>query len=225
MNTLEVGGSVELMTPALFGSGGPRVFISAEILHASVQKKSIAREGGPTGLAAPEDRPQFTDEAILGQGQATLSDSDNIQYGVSLGISVPMEIADWQISVKPSIRYLHRKLEFSGVVLDAFRPFPGAPGQVTREVELFAQKDRDLDALGPGLEIEIHIGRIKSLASSIYVSGGAYRVMSDRKVSFSVVGGDSVGSQFSYRGLFNANIDRWLYRANVGFRVSWLGSD
>ena len=228
MNNLEAGGSLELLTPVLFesllGSYSPRFFVEGEILSVSTQKKWLARENDPSGLQPP-DKPVFTGEAILGQGQGTTSDSENVQYGASIGISVPVSIGDWQFAIKPSLRYLYRELHFTGMVIDATRPFPG--NGPTTEIYLFADDSLDMHALGPGLEIEVEVGRINSLASSVFVSGGGYRVLSDRGVTMSDVGPgtNDPNTNFVYRGLFKARVDQWIYRANVGFRVKWLGSN
>ena len=60
------------------------------------------------------------------------------------------------------------------------------------------------------------------MAASVFVSGGAYRVLSDRKVSMADEGTSNLGTGL-FRGQFSAEIDKWIYGANVGIRIKWLG--
>jgi hypothetical protein len=222
LNDMLIGGIVELQTPQLFRrKWSPRLFIGGEISHVSSQKRQIARDGDPSNLDNEPLGTTFPDEAILGQGQATTADSDNVLYGASIGVLFPFEVRDWRISIKPQARYIHKKIDFAGVVLDAEREgFPG--DDPTLKVELFGDDSIDVDAVGPGLEIEIDAARVGSLAASIFISGGAYKVLSDRKTAFSTSGRDNLDTG-NYRGDWAAKIDPWIYRASAGFRVKWLG--
>jgi hypothetical protein len=222
LNAMLIGGTIELQTPSLLPrKWGPRIFIGGEILNVSSQKRTIAREGNPSELHGGPPSANFPDEAILGQGSATTSDADNVLYGANIGVSIPFEIADWRVSVKPQARYLNQKIYFSGSVLDAERfGIPGA--DPTREVEIYGDDSLDVHALGPGLEIEVNAVRMGSIAASVFVSGGAYNVLSDRKTAFSTSVRDNLDTG-DFRGDWTAEIDSWIYRANVGFRVSWLG--
>jgi len=221
LTTIQVGGTVELQTPQLVPhTWSPRLFIGGEIVHVSSQRRQIAREGDPSTLREPATAI-FPDEAILGQGSATTSDADTVLYGASVGVSIPFEVGDWRISIKPSARYLKQKINFTGIVLDADREvFPGLPPTIT--VQLYGDDSLDVHAVGPGLEIEVDAARVGSLSASVFISGGAYNVLSDRSVSFSNTVQDNQGEGV-YRGFWTAKIDPWIYRANAGFRVKWLG--
>ncbi len=218
-NSPEVGGSLELLTPTLPLPLRPRLFVAGEILNVSAQRRNLAVEGDPTGLAEPEGITVFPPESILGQGSTTLADLDTALYGASIGFSIPLQIGDWQLSIKPSARYIHRRATFTGKVFHAFRPVDTGP---TRAVQLRGNDSLDVHAIGPALEIEIDTVRISSLAASVYVSGGGYRMLSDRTISFSNTALDSLG-QSTYRAIWKADLDEWIYRADVGLRVKWLG--
>jgi len=216
-NALEAGGSLELLTPTLPLPLSPRFFASGEIISVSAQKRWIAREGDPgklmgIGGSVPE-------LAIRGQGSSMRADPDNVLYGASLGISIPARVGDWQLWIKPSARYLRRKIYFDGNLSRAFKPVNPGP---TRRLWLEGRGTLDVDAVGPGLEIEIDATRIKSIAASIYINGGAYRVLSDDSIKFSGTGFDSAGSS-EYEATWRADINEWMYRADVGFRLKWLG--
>lgn len=221
--TTQVGGSVELQTPQLLSyRWSPRIFIGGEILNVSAQSRPLAREGNPSTLGDDGGDADFPSDAILGQGSSTSSDADTVLYGASLGISIPVQIGDWRISIKPSARYLNQELLFQGVVLNAERSGLLGNRPPTNTIEIRGNDSLDVHAVGPGLEIEIDAARVGSIAASVFISGGAYNVLSDRKVAFSQRARDSLDTR-TFQGDWTAEIDPWIYRANLGFRVKWLG--
>jgi len=220
--SLLVGGTAELQTPQLLPfKWSPRIFIGGEIVNVSAQTRTFAREGNPSKLQEP-DQAIFPSNAILGQGSSTRSDADTVLYGASVGVSFPIQIGDWRVSIKPSARYLNQEFDFYGVVLNAERQGILDNLPPTQTVEIRARKSLDVHAVGPGLEIEIDAARVKSIAASVFISGGAYRVLSDRDTAFSKLVEDNLQTG-DYRGDFTAKIDPWIYRASAGFRVKWLG--
>ena len=219
VTALEVGGSLELATPVLPIPLRPRFFIAGEIVNVSAQQRKIAAEGDPGRLIPPVNTIQFPEDAILGQGSATLGDYDTALYGASVGLSFPFEIGDWKLSVRPSARYLHRRATFQGLVTRAFRVIDAGP---TSELVLRGKDSVDIHAIGPALEFEIEAARVDSIAASVYFGGGAYRLLNDRSISFSTTGQDSLG-QSTYSANWTAELDRWMYRAGLGIRVKWLG--
>jgi hypothetical protein len=227
MNLLNVGGTFELQTPRLLPyKWSPSLFFGGEVLNVSSQRRSIAKEGDPrTELIDPDGGAggTFPDTAILGQGSEVTSDADNVQYGASVGLSFPVDVGDWQISIKPSARYVRQKFDYTGIVSNGNR-FGQLPAPPPTDV-LLLQSDtsKDVHAVGPALEIEVGAARIKSVAASVFVSGGGYRVLSDRSVSMIARGFSSLGNG-PYRGTFSAEIDKWIYGANVGIRIKWLGA-
>ena len=221
-NNLQVGGSIELATPPLFDSKwAPRIFFGGEIAHVSAQRRQIAREGDPSELREPTVT-RFPSESILGQGTETTSDADNILFGASIGLSVPVQIGDWKLNIKPSARYVNQKVNFAGVLLNAERADFIGNGPTT-SVSLYGQDSLNLHAIGPGLEIEIEAVRIQSFAGSVFISGGGYRVLSDRDSSFTTRGTDNFGND-DYSAVWSAKVERWMYRASAGVRIKWLGA-
>jgi len=221
--TLQVGGAAELQTPRLLPhEWSPRIFIGGEISYVSAQRRPLAREGNPSKITFDPGAAPFPGNAILGQGSATYSDADTVLYGASIGVSIPVQIGDWRVSLKPSARYLNQEFLFTGVVVNAERGGFLGDQPPTQTFDIRADDSFDVHAVGPGLEIEIEAARVGSIAASVFISGGAYKVLSDRKVSFSGEARDNLDIG-SYRGFFTAEIDPWIYRANLGFRVKWLG--
>jgi hypothetical protein len=222
LNNIQAGGSIELATPPLFKTKwAPRLFFGGEVGHVSAQKRQIAREGDPSDLREP-DVDKFPSESILGQGTETTSDAEDIFYGASLGVSFPVQLGEWRINIKPSARYINQKYNFNGVLLNAERADFLGTGPTT-SVELYGSDSLNVHALGPGLEIEIEAVRIQSFAGSVFISGGGYKVLSDRSTTFSASGTDNFG-EGDYSGVWSAKVERWMYRASAGVRIKWLGA-
>lgn len=226
--TADVGGSIELQTPQLLSLEilsfrlAPSLFIGGEILNVSAQSRPIAREGNPSELGDDPGDEVFPEDAILGQGSMTESDMRNVMYGARIGISIPIQIGDWRVSIKPAARYLNQKYKFNGIALDANRG--GLLGDLppTSTVEMYGDDSLDVHAVGPGLEIEVDAVQIGSFAGSVFVSGGAYNVLSERKTKFFANARNSVDTRDN-TAEWKAEIEPWIYRASAGFRIKWMG--
>ncbi len=229
VNLLHVGGTYELQTPRLFPTKwSPRLFFGGEILNVSAAKRSLAREDDPkTKLIYPNNNPegQFVDLAILGQGSTTRSDAETVQYQAGIGLAFPLQVGEWRISLKPSVQYLNQEFLFTGLISDANRTDKLIGTPPTRVVLLTGSDSLDVHAVGPGFEIEVEAAQVKSFAASVFLSGGAYRVLSDRSVRFQTTA-DATGDPndtTAFRGTWTAEIDPWIYRASIGVRFKWLG--
>ncbi|MFP6654155.1 MAG: hypothetical protein VCB25_00910 [Myxococcota bacterium] len=231
LNTMNVSGIFEVQSPALpIPYLRPRIFFGGHVDSVSSQRRSIAREGDPQQiLGVPEGLGPFTELELLGRGSETTVDSETIQFGAHVGIAFPVQIGDWQVSIKPSVRYLRQELLFGGIVSDGIRG-DGleslARSTPTNRILLLGSTTTDLHAVGPGIEIEIEAGGVRSLSASVFISGGAYRVLSDEQISFStqVMDGNETGFTL-YEGFWTADIDPWIYRANIGMRIRWTGAN
>jgi hypothetical protein len=231
LNMPNVSGMLEVQSPALpIPYLRPRIFFGGHADSVSSQRRSIAREGDPQSeLTVPEGTGPFTELELLGTGSETTIDSETIQFGAHVGIAFPVQVGDWQVSVKPSVRYLRQELLFTGIVSEGNRGDgmeTVARSIPTNRILLEGSASTDLHAVGPGLEIEIEAGGVRSLSASVFVSGGAYRVLSDLQIPFSAQGMDSNQTGFTlYNANWTADIDPWLYRANVGMRIRWTGAN
>ena len=96
-----VGGSVELMTPALPVPTRPRLFLSGEILPTFASDRGPAVEGDPDCIKSGESGspcattglgPQFGESSANGQGTRTSSEIDTLVYGASVGVAFPLQL-------------------------------------------------------------------------------------------------------------------------------------
>lgn len=223
---LLVGGLLEIETPRILPrqwlDWSPRLFVGGEVMNVSTQSRKIAREGDPSTLREPFNTV-FPEDAVLGQGSATSSDSKNVLYGASIGIAFPVQVGDWRLSIKPSARYMNQKFLFNGILLDAERTgaFPSNKAP-TVTVQLYGNESLDVHAFGPGLEIELEVVRVQSFVGSVFISGGAYNVVGGGFTKFSKQGTDNFGNG-DYTAKWTADIDPWIFRGSVGMRISWAG--
>jgi len=225
------GGRLGLLSPSLPIPLRPRLFFEGEIAAVSNQKRRVAREGTPTGIVQPGPNAaggfNFEESQIIGTGSVTNADIRNRQYGAAVGLFIPFEIGDWHLALKPGARYLRRTMEFDGRVIAARRFNVTDPPEDTQQIFLSADEDLDIDALGPSLELEVDVARWwNDVGASVFVGGGAYRILSDRDVSFSdtrTVPNSSTGLSDTFRADFSSEVDPWIFHGSVGLRVRWQG--
>jgi len=246
-----VGGSFELMTPALPLPTRPRLFLSAEILPTFASDRDVALEGDPGCVKGPEpDKPcakdeeegerrkGFGEDSANGQGSKTNAEVDTVVFGASLGVAFPLQIGNRQLRIKPSIGWINYEVDAEGLVVDAacdpenrctdvtaIIGLPPTPGFL-RETILTASDSQRFNGIGPGLDVEMDTGRFGPLSVSLFLGGRAYAIVDDRTISFGTeeVYDDQLGTDRA-AARFEVEVDRWLYRAHVGIRFHWLGSE
>jgi len=126
-----VGGSLELMTPALPVPTRPRLFASGEILPTFAADRELALEGDPGCIHGPRvgdpcvsdivDPPvaTFEEEAANGQGTSVSANVDTLVFGASLGVAFPAQIRKRQLRIKPSVGWINYEVGAAGQVVDA----------------------------------------------------------------------------------------------------------
>ena len=108
-----VGGSLELMSPALPIPTRPRLFLSGEILPTFASDRDFATQGNPGCVRSPDtgdpcakdedgsrDTPYGIDSAN-GTGSRTSAKIDTLVFGASLGVAFPLKVGKRQIRLKP----------------------------------------------------------------------------------------------------------------------------
>jgi hypothetical protein len=241
-----VGATIELMSPALPIPSRPRVFVSAEMLAAFASDRDIALQGntgcirGPAADAPcaadhdPTDRP-FGQESLVGVGTRTTAKIGNYMFGVNLGMAFPVQLGERQLRIKPSVGWFNYEVKAKGKFVQGFCDpenqcvdFLSQQGVRTegflRDFTYSGTDKKRFNGIGPGLDIEVDTGRSGPIGSAIFIGGRAYRILGDRKISFSgrQTADDVFGADTSVTD-FEVKVDPWMFRAHVGVRFQWLG--
>jgi hypothetical protein len=262
-----VGGTLELMTPALPITTRPRLFVSGEILPTFASDRDLVFEGDPSCVSGPEpevpcatNEPRdengdpirvkpFDEDNANGQGTSTITQVDTLVFGASLGVAFPLQVWKRQLRIKPSIGWINYKVEADASVVHAacadVVPIPGLPNQfeggctdtidsrgdshegfLRQPESLTASDSQRFNGIGPGLDVEMDTGRYGPLGVSLFMGGRAYAIVGDRTISFGTeeTYDDQLGTDRA-AARFEVEVDRWIYRAHVGIRFHWLGSE
>jgi hypothetical protein len=238
-----VGGSLEVMTPALPIPTRPRLFLSGEILPTFAADRDIAVRGNPGCITGPENgapcvkddtsiRPiSFGEAAANGQGTTTNAEIDTLVYGATAGLSFPARFFKREFRFKPSVGWIRYKVSGTGIVVDAECDPPNrctddfqGPGFL-REATLEGSDSRTFDGIGPGLDLEMDVYRWGQLGVSLFLGAGAYHVLGDRTFSFSASQefDDQIGIDIA-TATWEVEVKPWMYRAHLGIRFQWVGS-
>jgi hypothetical protein len=132
-----VGGSFELMSPALPIPTRPRLFVSAEILPTFASDRDLAIEGDPGCVRGPEPKVRcarneptnedgyplrdlaFGEDSANGEGTRTSTKIDTLAVGANLGVAFPLKVGKRQIRIKPSVGWINYEVKADGFVVDA----------------------------------------------------------------------------------------------------------
>lgn len=258
-----VGAGLELMTPALPIPTRPRFFLTGEILPTFASEREVATEGDPDCIHGPavgapcvKDLPRRPDGTIVpqngtfpqdsaqGDGSNTVTLTDTLTFGASMGVAFPARVGRRQLRIKSSFGWFHYKIDGSGVVAAAECPLdpstPLQPNDTTcvnrvggptgeipgflREIQMAGENSQRFNAIGAGLDIEMDTVRYGPVGASLFLGGGFYRTLGDRTISFSdsATFSDQLGNDMT-AAEWEIEVDPWWYRAHVGIRFQWLG--
>jgi hypothetical protein len=245
--------------PRLFASGEILPTFASDRDLALEGEPGCVRGPKPgAGCAKDGGEEAFKEADTNGQGSRTSARVDSLVYGASLGVAFPVRVGKRQLRIKPSVGWINYEVEAEGSVVDAacnpqdrctnftdrqrvFFPPPPHDEDVLhygylRERILTASDSRRFNGIGPGLDIEMDAGRFGPLGVSLFLGGGAYYILGDRRISF--------GTEMNFPeqrsdpedlpdrivfgpetdvGQFEVEVDPWMYRAHVGIRFQWLG--
>jgi hypothetical protein len=166
----------------------------------------------------------------------------------AIGLAIPTTIRGKRVYFKPWVGWLRQGIIANGVVKhhdkddvtpfdDALNPF----GPNLRTVELQAHGADFYNGVGPGLEIELVTGRFGWVRPSVYISGGAYRLVDNEPLVLRAFERtpalppilppptnpplwlSSGLPATDYAAEWTVTVDDWTYRAGVGLRIMWLG--
>jgi hypothetical protein len=229
-----LGVSLELMTPAIdIVPGAPRVFAAVEFLPTLASETTIALQGAATEFKLP-DQPlnTFSVNAVSGTGTRLDGEVMTSTFAAHLGVAIPLEVRERIIRVKPSVGWIRWGVIAEGKVLDAYKNDPLPPGPLNapfygsnlRLVEIEGRGSGFFNAVGPGLEVELELGKRGSFRPVMFLSGFAYRTVGDDSIVFaSQTTVDDLLGEATYGARWIFTADPWTYRAGLGFRLRWVG--
>lgn len=195
-----VGGFLALTTPRIhLVPGGPRVFVSGELLAFFPGHRDIAREGVPKGIAFPPPQSAvqganavyFSADALFGVGSVTRSQVQTLGWGAHAGVAFPFDLLGRRLWLKPSVGWMRYGVDVDGAVFaglkdDGFGLYQNQAdvrkGPGIRAINLQSSTSRTFDGVGPGLELEMEAGRFGPLGVSVFLFTNAYRIIGDRSV-------------------------------------------
>ena len=214
-----VGGSLELMTPRLFDAVlRPRLFVHGDASASFGFERNLAGEGSPGPFLPPQPRAADTDVVevtVLGQGSRAKAQVKRWVYSAGGGIAFSIDLLGRRFRIKPSFEYLHQELDLIGSLRRAVKQQPTVqPGTLEgyRFVVLAASKEKALDAIGPGLEIEADTLRAGPFLLSIYASTRGYHFLGSLEDTLTAT------NEFGETATWSFDRERWAWRAGAGLR-------
>ncbi|MFP8870150.1 MAG: hypothetical protein VCB43_01180, partial [Myxococcota bacterium] len=247
-----VGVDVQLMTPRIPKIDilpfdiGIRGFVSGEVMAVFPPSRATANEGSLDGLFFPEelkDPVLYPSAAIGGGGSEVRSEQDTFEFAAAIGISIPINVLNRTVRIKPSFGWLHYRLKFSGRLLHAIKDDVngelsgnsptniGTFGPNTRIIDLQRNLTKNIHAIGTGVEVELESGKFGPIGAAVFASIHGYKVVGDRKFKFqssqsfadgTAAGGDGLLAD-TYRATWEHEIDPWIYRMKMGLRFHYVG--
>lgn len=230
-----VGVNLELMTPALdIVPGAPRVFGAVEFLPTFASKSTVALQGVATEFKIPDFEPRFFPaNAISGTGSRVDAEVMTSIFAANLGVAFAFEVRERLLRVKPAVGWIRWGVIAEGKALDAYKDDPDvfppvfAPpfyGSNIRLVEISGRGSGFFNAVGPGLEIEMELGRRGPFRPVMFLGGFAYRTVGEDSIVFTeqTTVNDPLG-EATYGARWTFQVDPWTYRAALGFRLRWVG--
>jgi hypothetical protein len=230
-----VGLGAEVMAPE-FDSvpGDPRLFLNAEFIPSFAPVSQVAGEGVASIFILPErleNDPQFfLQEQISGPGSRLTAQTMTVVIAAALGVAFPFEVRDRYVRVKPTVGWIRYGVVTEGLVNDVYKDdIPGSDpaigGANIRFVTLHDRGSDFFNGIGPGLEIEVELGRFGSIRPAIYMDGHAYRLLGNQTITLhdGAYFNDALGEAI-YRATWRFRVDDWMFRAGLAVRIRWVGA-
>src|SRR5262245_5014746 len=207
-----VGGSLELMSPALLAMPGrPRLFTHGGFSAVFSSDVDLAKEGSPGDFEPPPPLGQPPPEAWGGQGSKTSGEIDTLLITAGVGIAFTFDLAERRFRLKPSFEYVRERVTVEGLVQTVEGP-NGGPFDL---IVLDASGSDTFHGIGGGLELEMDTVRFGPFMLSLFLDGKATRMLGNRKVELA-------SSAPAGNASWDAEFDPWLYRGGLGLRFRYV---
>jgi hypothetical protein len=240
-----LGFDFQLLTPSLDPiPGRPRLFVRGEIQLTFGSVRNIAIEADPSeaNIGGAPNNSSITTDGLNGTGSTVVSENRTLGWGAVAGFAFPFEFLGRRLWLKPGAAWTRYTVDADGVIEAGLKNDPaagpgagGGQGDVLRIISLNGGRSPTYDGIGPSLELEMDVGQFGPLGASLFLGGAVYKILGDRSVEFSTSESFPADPPTSpptpARGLpadtYTANwtfeVDPWLIRGAVGFRLHWYG--
>lgn len=216
--------SLGLETPELPRVPGRlRFFGNVDYFLTIPPDRQAAGEGNPTGFDLRPGSPDPPEVAIEGQGSKTGVETALSAYGVTGGVSIPVEIGDFRFNIKPGVSWMRYRWDIQGVVLRAIKT---GPGRDFRAIELRARGKLYLSGVGPYLAFDLEPDPWGPVLVSAFVEAGYYRTLGERRTDITAaqsISGDGLPPD-TYLARWGIKLDEHFWRAGAGIRL-YLAAD
>lgn len=225
-----LGGNAELMSPALTAlPGAPRLFVQGGVSAAFDPKRQVVKEGTPgtvvvpiidsnnDGIPDPGREPPLA--AVTGQGSAVESEVQPLVFTAHAGVAFSVPLGSRAFWIKPSVGYRHEETEVTTQV-SAAQSIADNGLCPCRTAEFSESQTSASHWLGPALEFELDAARAGPFMLTLFLSGQAYRLVSDADVTLSATTEFDDGTPLQVDSKFERK--PWSYGASLGLRFRWL---
>jgi len=224
-----VGGSLELMSPALLPiPGRPRLFAHGGFSAVFSSTVDLEKLGSPGNFEPPTLPPNASrpGSVVGGQGTKTSGEIDTLLVSAGVGLAFTFDVAERRFRLKPSFEYVREKVTVDGLLHhvegQGFCPgsdppvsCPPNPVQGWIFTQLSASGSETFHGIGAGLELEMDTVRLGPFMISLFLDGKATQLLGNRKIELAA-------SQGALTATWDAELHPWLYRGGLGLRFRFV---
>jgi hypothetical protein len=165
-----VGANLQLMTPRMdFIPGGPRAFVTGELLTFWAGERDIAREGSPTGVAFPDPAEagattqnsiRFSQRGLFGVGSRVRSEVQTLGWGARAGLAFPFQFRERRMWLKPSFGWIQYEVDVEAIVVAGLKDDGLFSGGSADQIPPDVQNDGagNFSQRGPGIRAVTLLG-------------------------------------------------------------------
>src|SRR5262245_24966326 len=203
-----VGGSLELMSPALLRMPGrPRLFAHGGFSAVFSSTVDLAKEGSPGPFEVPPPVGSPPAESVGGQGSLVSGEIDTLLVTAGAGIAFTFDVAERRFRLKPSFEYVREKVTAEGIV----KHVEGPDGGPFTFITMSASGSDAFHGIGAGLELEMDTVRLGPFMISLFLDGKATHLLGNREIDLATTNGADTAA-------WEAEVHPWLYSGGLGLR-------
>lgn len=227
-----VGITADLATPVLFDlPGRPRFFVRADVGYTADVDDPVSSQGSPGAAPFEPDVAVPSVEGIENVGSSVRVEARPLLFSGGVGSVFQFDAFDRGFRLRPSLEWMYRR-DTMRTVLGGGETESTTSNLCTpcRTLFIESQTEKGFHGLGPGIELEADVGRMRDFQVGFYGFFRAYYMIGDRKANLAATGQwERSDGQPTSRAdtVFRTQYERepWDYRFGVGIRVLWSPED